>query len=239
LTTGCAKLGGLSQIVNPPSPFNVISGVIKPSVSSYDFALPNSAGSYAVSEATLYADVSASTVYMKNASIGSLTLSSNILTPLKVRYAVGSATSTQMTESKAGVFTMSAASSTYPSQLALYQNGTVYSNDKLLNGTSTACISYTASTSFATLDMQYRVALGFPITINKVRCRVLSGTSINLGLTDGTNLMSSTTCATTQTISYPAANNTFVKDESIIFDIENNVGVSDAVLYYCFDYTRT
>lgn len=241
LATGCSNnIGGRID-----GSWIQSNNVLRPANTNIDFMV----GSTASTTADFYCDVSKDRCYMINAdisgtaniinaSIGSISLVSEILTPLKIRYSTR-ATSSLISESKAGVLTLSAASSTYPSQLALYQNGTVYSNGKLLNGTSTACITYTASTSFTTVDMNYRVALGFPITISKVRCRVQGGTSLNLGITDGTNLMSTTTCGTAQTISYPSANNTFVKDESIILDIENGVGSPDYIYYYCFDYSRT
>ena len=121
LVAGCShSLGERTSNI-----FGKTSGVINQNDSSADFAIPGSTGLITTAGATLYADVSAETVYLKNASIGSLTLSNNILTPLKVRYAAGSATSTQMIESKAGNFSISAASSTYPNQLVLTTGGNV------------------------------------------------------------------------------------------------------------------
>lgn len=121
LVTGCSySLGERTS-----NTFGKTNGVINQNDSSADFAIPGAGREITTSGATLYADVSAETVYLKNASIGSLTLSNNILTPLKVRYAAGSATSTQMIESKAGNFSISAASSTYPAQLVLTKDGNV------------------------------------------------------------------------------------------------------------------
>jgi hypothetical protein len=118
-------------------------------------------------------------------------------------------------------------------------NGVVSSNSHPLNATSSACISYTSSTSFAQLNQNFQVNLGFPFTIYKVRCRAQGGTSVDVGLYNNTTatLMSTTTCATTVTTSYPAANNTWAYQNPAILYLSNK-GSASYLKYYCFDYYK-
>lgn len=125
LLTGCSKnLSGFS-FTPASSPFSIVSGVIQTFTSSNDFAIPNSSGSYASSTASLYCDVSKNTCYMANTSIGSLTLSNNILTPMTLRYASGSATSSDFIVDKDSDLHISTNSTTYPDQIVLTKTGNI------------------------------------------------------------------------------------------------------------------
>lgn len=230
--TGCSQsLGGRTAI----ELFSKVGGIIRPASVADDFMLGSLV---ATTTSTLYCDVSKKICYIPNANIGSLTLSSILLTPVKIRYSAGSATTTQMDVAKSGNFNISTATSTFPNQLVLKPAGGVYSNGYLINGTSTTCFTYTPSSTFATIDLKERITPGFAMTIVKVKCNVENGTSLDLGITDGTNVMSSTTCATAETITYPSVNNTFAKDKNLILDIGTNRGSVDAFYKYCFDYFK-
>jgi hypothetical protein len=94
-----------------------------------------------------------------------------------------------------------------------------------------------ASTTFNSFD---DVPLWYPskaITVQQQRCKADGGTSIVLALTDGTNTMSSSTCATTFSTSTPASNNTWTADERMEVDFGTVTGAVNWV-NYCIKYTE-
>lgn len=94
-----------------------------------------------------------------------------------------------------------------------------------------------ASSSTATYE---DVAVYCPpedITITHQLCKVNSGTSIVMNLSDGTNDMDSITCATTLTHDYALTNNSFTKNECVEVEFGTNTGSSDVVSYFAH-FTR-
>lgn len=115
----------------------------------------------------------------------------------------------------------------------------LYDNPMLKYATSSrACIAV-ASSSMST--MTGRTVLFIPqqsVTAVRQNCYVDGGTSIVFNLTDGTNAMTSITCATSNTVNTPSSNNTFTKDEAMKMTFGTNTGSAD-FLNYCVDFRPT